>query len=32
LHFALCGRAYAGLALMLVFFGGGSKKFIYFDF
>jgi D-alanyl-lipoteichoic acid acyltransferase DltB (MBOAT superfamily) len=32
LHFTLRGTAYAGLALTLVFFGGSSQKFIYFDF
>lgn len=32
LHFSLRGIAYAGLALMLIFFGGSSQKFIYFDF
>ena len=32
LHFTLRGTAYAGLALMLIVFGGSSQKFIYFDF
>lgn len=32
LHFTLRGTAYAGLVLMIVFFGGSSHKFIYFDF
>lgn len=32
LHFTLRGTAYAGLVLTLVFFGGSSQKFIYFDF
>jgi len=32
LHFTLRGTAYAGLALAVVFFGGSSQKFIYFDF
>ena len=32
LHFSLRGTAYAGIALALIFFGGSSQKFIYFDF
>jgi len=32
LHFTLRGTAYAGLALTIIFFGGSSQKFIYFDF
>lgn len=32
LHFSLRGLAYAGLALVAIFFGGSSQKFIYFDF
>ena len=32
LHFTLRGAAYAGLALAVIFFGGSSQKFIYFDF
>ncbi len=32
LHFTLRGTAYAGLALLLIVFGGSSQKFIYFDF
>ncbi len=32
LHFGLRGTAYAGIALALIFFGGSSQKFIYFDF
>ncbi|MHB1094105.1 MBOAT family O-acyltransferase [Thiobacillus sp.] len=32
LNFTLRGAAYAGLVLTLVFFGGSSQKFIYFDF
>ena len=32
LHFTLRGTAYAGLALAVIFFGGSSQKFIYFDF
>lgn len=31
-HFTLRGTAYAGLALLLIVFGGSSQKFIYFDF
>lgn len=32
LHFTFRGMAYAGLALAVIFFGGSSQKFIYFDF
>ena len=32
LHFTLRGTAYAGIALAVIFFGGSSQKFIYFDF
>jgi alginate O-acetyltransferase complex protein AlgI len=32
LHFTLRGTAYAGLVLVVIFFGGSSQKFIYFDF
>jgi D-alanyl-lipoteichoic acid acyltransferase DltB (MBOAT superfamily) len=32
LHFTLRGSAYAGIALAVIFFGGSSQKFIYFDF
>jgi len=32
LHFTLRGIAYAGLVLVVIFFGGSSQKFIYFDF
>jgi alginate O-acetyltransferase complex protein AlgI len=32
LHFTLRGTAYAGLTLTVIFFGGSSQKFIYFDF
>lgn len=32
LHFTLRGGAYASLLLMVIFFGGSSQKFIYFDF
>lgn len=32
LHFTLRGTAYAGIVLAVIFFGGGSQKFIYFDF
>jgi D-alanyl-lipoteichoic acid acyltransferase DltB (MBOAT superfamily) len=32
LHFALRGTAYAGLVLAVIFFGGSSQRFIYFDF
>lgn len=32
LHFTLRGTAYAGIALAIIFFGGSSQKFIYFDF
>ena len=32
LHFTIRGAAYAGLVLAVVFFGGNSQKFIYFDF
>ena len=32
LHFTLRGMVYAGLALTIIFFGGSSQKFIYFDF
>lgn len=32
LHFTLRGTAYAGVALAIIFFGGSSQKFIYFDF
>jgi len=32
LHFTLRGSAYAALALVVIFFGGSSQKFIYFDF
>ncbi|WP_324780159.1 MBOAT family O-acyltransferase [Thiobacillus sedimenti] len=32
LHFTLRGTAYAGIALMVILFGGSSQKFIYFDF
>lgn len=32
LHFTVRGTAYAGMALAIIFFGGSSQKFIYFDF
>lgn len=32
LHFTFRGTAYAGLVLTILFFGGSSQKFIYFDF
>ncbi len=32
LHFTLRGSAYAAIALAVIFFGGSSQKFIYFDF
>jgi len=32
LHFSLRGLAYASLLLGVIFFGGSSQKFIYFDF
>lgn len=32
LHYSLRGVTYAGLALAVIFFGGSSQKFIYFDF
>jgi D-alanyl-lipoteichoic acid acyltransferase DltB (MBOAT superfamily) len=32
LHFTVRGTAYAGLVLTIIFFGGSSQKFIYFDF
>jgi alginate O-acetyltransferase complex protein AlgI len=32
LHFTIRGTAYAGLVLAVIFFGGSSQKFIYFDF
>jgi alginate O-acetyltransferase complex protein AlgI len=32
LHFTLRGAVYAGLTLTVIFFGGSSQKFIYFDF
>ena len=32
LHFMLRGTAYAGIVLAVIFFGGSSQKFIYFDF
>lgn len=32
LHFTIRGTAYASLALAVIFFGGSSQKFIYFDF
>jgi hypothetical protein len=32
LHFTLRGLTYAGLLLAVIFFGGSSQKFIYFDF
>jgi len=32
LHFSLRGAAYAGIVLALIFMGGSSQKFIYFDF
>lgn len=32
LHFTLRGTAYAGMVLAVIFFGGSSQKFIYFDF
>jgi alginate O-acetyltransferase complex protein AlgI len=32
LHFTLRGSAYAGIVLAVIFFGGSSQKFIYFDF
>jgi len=32
LHFTLRGTAYAGIVLAMIFFGGSSQKFIYFDF
>jgi len=32
LHFTIRGMAYAGLVLAVIFFGGSSQKFIYFDF
>lgn len=31
-HFTLRGLTYAGLLLAVIFFGGSSQKFIYFDF
>jgi len=32
LHFTLRGAVYAGITLTIIFFGGSSQKFIYFDF
>jgi hypothetical protein len=32
LHFTLRGTAYAGIVLAVIFMGGSSQKFIYFDF
>lgn len=32
LHFTLRGTAYAGVVLVIIFFGGSSQTFIYFDF
>jgi alginate O-acetyltransferase complex protein AlgI len=32
LHFTLRGAVYAGITLIIIFFGGSSQKFIYFDF
>lgn len=32
LHFTLRGTAYAAIALAVIFLGGSSQKFIYFDF
>jgi alginate O-acetyltransferase complex protein AlgI len=32
LHFTLRGTAYAGIVLAVIFLGGSSQKFIYFDF
>lgn len=32
LHFTVRGTAYAGIVLAMIFFGGSSQKFIYFDF
>ncbi len=32
LHFALRGMVYAGLVVAVIFFGGSSQRFIYFDF
>jgi alginate O-acetyltransferase complex protein AlgI len=31
-HFTIRGLTYASLLLMIIFFGGSSQKFIYFDF
>lgn len=31
-HWTLRGIAYATVAVTLIFFGGSSQKFIYFDF
>jgi D-alanyl-lipoteichoic acid acyltransferase DltB (MBOAT superfamily) len=32
MHYSVRGVAYASLALAVIFFGGTSQKFIYFDF
>jgi len=32
MHFTIRGFAYATLLLTVIFFGGSSQKFIYFDF
>jgi hypothetical protein len=31
-HYAIRGAGYAALALGIIFLGGSSQKFIYFDF